>query len=632
METPAEVQDKKLESTNRDSLKRRCDYAALGITIVYFIVLFLFFQPISNGPDSNGYYIQARLLVDTGKPWFERESLMQYSSPHWLQHDNGIIASRYPPGMAVLLAVPYMIGGTYALPFMNLVFTSLSLLALYLICRKWIGPVWGLVAMLAMLMNPIANQWAFIGFAHPATAFFLMWGIYFLSRWESSFSPWVAFGIGVWFGVIPTLRYSEGLFIAAAGLFIFMHVRQSRRAVGSVVTFSIGALIPIILLLIYNYMLYGYIGGTGYDGLISIFSIQSFFQKFFPYLGNLFVRGVGLFFVFGILGVVFLCNKSETRKYGVLFASFLFPVLILYMAYFFPDPSMRFLLPTLYLYVIAGVWFFQMIYDWAPKLMKISLGLVILCNILITMLISGVNMFMMRANTENLIEATSVVAEYAKPGDIIITPQNLQIYFDFLGTWRVVDGSYLKKNPQSPFDALGELGADNKPLARSNVNEQDLPPQVLVRKALTEMERNHEAIERYKMLDENQFAPAFLNDLFVWSQPNRSIFWIEKWDEMVKFDSNNIHLEKLDELEVPSHVFGMPGLPPPRGPRRLGPPGQRGRIGKPENNPDLDDPDGVIPNTEAKPDGPRMRGPNGMRSLIEKTETMTIAKVELLLE
>ncbi|MBZ0257178.1 hypothetical protein K8I31_14015, partial [bacterium] len=132
------------------------DRIAIALTVLYFFTLFLFYQPISNGPDSNGYYIQARLLVDTGKPWFERESLMQYTSPHWLEYkDKGIIASRYPPGMALVLALPYIIGGTYAMPLMNFVFTALSALGLYLVAKKWIGPLWGLFAMVAIMTNPV---------------------------------------------------------------------------------------------------------------------------------------------------------------------------------------------------------------------------------------------------------------------------------------------------------------------------------------------------------------------------------------------------------------------------------------------------------------------------------------------
>ncbi|MBZ0255644.1 hypothetical protein K8I31_06255, partial [bacterium] len=304
----------------------------------------------------------------------------------------------------------------------------------------------------------------------------------------------------------------------------------------------------------------------------------------------------------------------------------------------------------------------QMIVGLAPRMIKICLVLILVGNITLALAMTGMNMFVMRANTGSVVKAAEIIKKYAKPGDIIITPTNLQIHFDFLGLWRVADGSLISTKARRFGGGPRAIGPGNKPLGPSLRSG----PRQNIHSAmddLIEKEINTEAIERYKTIRQGELPDAFLNDLFIWSQPDRSILWIEKWDEMVQFDTNRIQLEKLDEVEVPLRVYGMPGAgpgpgpgmgqgqgpgsrrmrpgpggrmgPPPGSPSSHGPLGipSQGKYGRPDNPPeDSFDPDHVQPNIPQNgQNGPRRPRPALGMGLSEETETMAVARVRLLM-
>ena len=70
------------------------------ILIAHFVFMMFFFSPAISTPDANGYYAQARFIAESGRTWFEPESPLQYTGPHWLKTESGRFFSRYPPRAA----------------------------------------------------------------------------------------------------------------------------------------------------------------------------------------------------------------------------------------------------------------------------------------------------------------------------------------------------------------------------------------------------------------------------------------------------------------------------------------------------------------------------------------------------
>src|SRR5689334_23966475 len=75
-----------------------------------------YYTPAISHPDANGYFAQASLLVKSGHTWFKPQSNAQYIGMHWLltSEASDVYISRYPPGLAVLVGVVYMIAGWQA--------------------------------------------------------------------------------------------------------------------------------------------------------------------------------------------------------------------------------------------------------------------------------------------------------------------------------------------------------------------------------------------------------------------------------------------------------------------------------------------------------------------------------------
>ena len=82
-----------------------------------------------------------------------------------------------------------------------------------------------------------------------------------------------------------------------------------------------------------------------------------------PYLQQLLAEGAGMTFGVGVIGLAALCASRDTRTYGVLLTLLALPTTLLYMAYYFPPDgaSMRFLVPTLFVYPIASVWLLKIL-------------------------------------------------------------------------------------------------------------------------------------------------------------------------------------------------------------------------------------------------------------------------------
>jgi len=338
---------------------------AVCLAAVHFGFLLVHFEPAISTPDANGYFAQGRLIATEQQTWFATESVLQYVPPHWLQPDGERYFSKYPPGLPVIVAVVFRLFGPEAALLVNPVMASLSLLGLYLICRMWIGGTWGLLAALLMAVNPVANEQALWAFAHTAVAFFLIWGVYFLARWVRTHSLLCIFGAGLCLGAIPTIRYAEALFGLAFGVFVLLNVRGDRRTWRSLIAGAAGVAIPVGALCVRNHLAFGAFWKTGYSltNEDSGFGWGYFADHAVPYLQKLLSEGSGLVFGLGVVGIAVLCARRDTWKRSILLVGLIVPTTALYMSYYWaPDgASMRFLVPTLFVYPIAAVWLLQML-------------------------------------------------------------------------------------------------------------------------------------------------------------------------------------------------------------------------------------------------------------------------------
>ncbi|UCF19203.1 MAG: glycosyltransferase family 39 protein, partial [Gemmatimonadota bacterium] len=392
-------------------------------------------------------FAQAKMLAAEGHTYQEIDSPLQFLGAHWLDAGDGRYFSKYPPGLPLILSLPYGLLGPTAALWVDPLLASLALIALFLIGRQWMGSGWGLVAVALMAVNPSANGNALGGFAHTAVAAVLLWGIYFLIRWHRTGAPGWAAAAGLCVGFIPAIRYAEVLFAGAFALFalLVLSVREGERAGwtsavrrrGGLALFG-GVLLPVTALAIRNQLAFGAFWRTGYaiSGEQTGFGWSFLSDHWLAYLEALMGSGVGLLFGLGIVGLAVLCDRSETREAGILLTALIVPSTLLYMAYYY-QPSPRFLLPTFYLYVLTGVWLLQLLSDALGRPARVATVAVVTLTAFWGIPLSVRAMSRVEQQRAGLTEVTKVVEEHVGNGAILLADNAVGQHLDFLGRWRV---------------------------------------------------------------------------------------------------------------------------------------------------------------------------------------------------
>ncbi len=124
----------------------------------------------------------------------------------------------------------------------------------------------------------------------------------------------------------------------------------------------------LLLLGLHNALVYGASLRTGYGftNEQSAFSSSHFAANLPTYLDALTTGGVGLFFLLGSVGIVWMCAGSKSRTRGGLFLGAVASLMLLYSAYYWgaqeeAELTLRYFLATLPLLVLGTLWLVQRI-------------------------------------------------------------------------------------------------------------------------------------------------------------------------------------------------------------------------------------------------------------------------------
>ncbi|MEW6202598.1 MAG: hypothetical protein AB1546_11510, partial [bacterium] len=434
--------------------------AALLLVAVHFIFIIKYFQPAISTLDSHGYHVQARQIARTGKTYIVPESRIQFIGYTWNKDKNGRYFTIWPPGFPLLLAIVYKAICPEAALLVNPVMASLSLLALFLVCRAWIGSGWGLLAAAMTAMTPFVNLHAHYGYSHISVIFFLIWGLFFLTRWIETESSVFAFVCGLLLGVIPSIRLLEGIFIPAFFVFAWLKSNRTNDIRYGLVPFLLGAAAPVTMLVIYNSLTFDTLFKSGYSlvgyNLTAIFRWDYFSRNSVALHQKLLAEGGGFTFALGTVGIFALCTRRNTWKRGLFLALLVFPITVFYMFYFYrPDPnSMRFFLPTFPIYSIAAVWLLSLLAE-NRRGAAAALSIAIIVLTLFWGLPQSIDkMERLERRNKAVAEITQMIAEHAEKGSVVIAPEPLCAQLDFLGRWRVVNVSKLRNRRPDEYDGV----------------------------------------------------------------------------------------------------------------------------------------------------------------------------------
>ena len=469
---PPETIESPSDSLDAESRpRRRVPWAALGLAallLLYAGLLAAHFSPAIIHPDANGYWAQASLLVKTGHSWFRPDSDAQYIGMHWLLTPDGTFISRYPPGLPALVGVVYALLGPQASVAVNPVLATLTLVGIYLVASKLTSPAWGLLAAALTAANAAFTVHALTSISHTAVAFCLVWGVWCLLKWSSTPGPrrlaWAA-GAGVILGCIPSVRYPDCVVAVGVIAFMLCHWRAVPHLWKHLLAAGGGAFIAVLPLLVRNQLLLGGFWRTGYalTNESTGFSWAYFTQHFLGYLQLLQSSGLGLLFGLGLIGFAWMLCVPRRRAAGVLLIGAAVPMLLLYMAYYWAQGiggggpgggggggggggagAMRFYVPVVPLFVIAGVYALFEATRAAPRAAKVAVPLIVLAPQL-TLYGSGLadELGRDKARKVPLALATAGLKEVAADGDVVVAPPAVLQDLDFIRAWKLADPSLI---------------------------------------------------------------------------------------------------------------------------------------------------------------------------------------------
>jgi len=539
------------------------------------------FEPAIFSPDAHGYLLQTRLLATQGQTWFLPESNLQHVGIHWYEAEGDRYYSHYPFGMPLLATSLYWLGGLSAALAINILLATLTLLGFFLLCRTWLGDGWSLLAVGAMALNPIFNSHALNKDAHLAIACFLIWGFYLLVRWSNNRSLGLAFVAGLLWGALPTIRYPAALYFLAALLFLLWQHRPSRNTWWSYLAAAVGGLIPIGALLWHNQIAFGAFWKTGYSltNEQTAFAWSHFAQHGSPYIRGILSEGAGLFFPLGIAGMAALCAHWTTRRWGFLAIATAFPITFLYMAYYWSGggpggggASMRFLIPTFFLYTLLGFFLLKNLAAQWPQLAPAAVTSLLLLHAGWAIADNLQNLHRAREDGDRQVSISNWLEERVEPGSLIIAQSRIQEQLDLLGNWHLVDARVL------PVAS---------PRMRQFRPRQEQEAPAIGPRAVTEKRS-----QRYRDLSPQQQLERVNADLSAWAGEGRKIFWVvpeeqfrssrRQLDDIATFAIADT-LELAEAAQSPGRFRGMPPggadpLPIPPG-ARMPHMGRMGRMG-----------------------------------------------------
>ena len=182
---------------------------------------------------------------------------------------------------------------------------------------------------------------------------------------------------------------------------------------------------------------------TGYSisGEQTGFGPGYFLRYFLQYLFLTATIGAFAVFFVGMRGMFVLCRHPDanTRRRGQLLVALTLPITLLYMSYYWhPDHhSMRFLLPTFFLYAVAAVYLLQIRSATDPtrgrKQTRLLLALTFVWGVPLTVL----ELRHLKQDNVVLARVERQLRRYVEPGSILIAQSGLQQHLDFVGGWKL---------------------------------------------------------------------------------------------------------------------------------------------------------------------------------------------------
>lgn len=520
-------------ATESGSPARRTIVALALLIAAQFAVLRMHQTEVYSSVNGPGYFLQARLLAEHGRPWLEVQSPVQYVSDDFLPAD-GRYFSRYPPGLALLAAPLWRWVGPGAALWIPPLLLVLTQIPLFRLARRIMGPGFAWLACALFALNPIANYHAIHADAHTASTFFVLSGLALFERWSRRPTPGSALLAACALACAPTIRPFEAL-AGLGGLVFVLHTMATRPAtLRQLPWLALGAALPLGALALYQTTAFGSPLATGYSlsGEQSAFGLQNFHANWGFYLRRLQRAEALPLLIPGLLGTIALCLRPSTRVFGAALLAATWPLGLGYTAYYFRwETSLRFFIPIFPLLIFAAVAWLEPLERWR-RWSGAAVGAALLGGMTLTSLPAAQQLLEPEARGHRTAQIVAdAVRQHIPRGSLVISNAQVLDVLDYVGGWKLVE-----------IDLFWQRSF--------------APPPSGMRPAWIPDDPRPERRSAYGALDPAQRRERILRDLRAWSGDHPSLYWIAAGDGSEALRRLGVagvppRLEEVARIELP---------------------------------------------------------------------------------
>ncbi len=355
---------------------------AIAISAGYLSTVLTFWTPAHQGVDQNGYLVGGKMFAETlsmkqapkqiANP--DKFDPHQFIANMWVSATNNPqhFYPKYPLGLPLLYAIALWVGGGDGVALAHLISPiamALTVLGVFFLTRQFTGSFPAVLAMLVYATSPVVTWCVNNPNSHSTTVFCCVWGMLaVLHWWRMGGWGWALLG-GFLVGYAATIRYTEGALLLPIVFAALINLRW--RVLRSWIESSlivVGWLIPVSILLTYNYLEMGTL--TGYDATNEStgFSWAFFYDNWETITRQLSENG--LFFIMPIAIAGLIAMFWWNWRVAMFLWLWVGPCVTIYTFYYWaPDGVgyLRFVLTVLPPMVAGAFWLIAHIRDLLPK-------------------------------------------------------------------------------------------------------------------------------------------------------------------------------------------------------------------------------------------------------------------------
>lgn len=425
----------------------------MAILLAYALLLAAFFVPAHPGVDQNGYMTTGRELATHARLYFVPRNPYQFVGAMMVQTPAGKIFAKYPPGVGILAALAWFIGGPRAIYIVDPACAIIGLAAAFFLYRRFVSHFLALIGVLLLAVNPVILQFADDANSHGAAFGFTLVGFSLLVIWWECGGFWRGIAAGFFLGACASMRYTEILWcIPLAGVLLLARF-DARRRWRDVLPVAGAFALPVLVLCMINWASFGAPWRTGYwfCGEQSGFGWRYLLagdHTHFDDQGNWITalgqfENMGLFLILPLTITGLGALLAEKPKWGMFFAAWIIPSTTVYLFYYWaPDRLdtvgyLRFFIDVIPAMLLVALWCLETIFRGKPFTGALVVGLLAALAGAYGLVMAVPAMEQARQSKWGLLAAARALQAHGERGSIVFAEMPECDYLNSIGGYQL---------------------------------------------------------------------------------------------------------------------------------------------------------------------------------------------------